>query len=196
MTMKYDESILNIPTVEILKSLLGKDTEALCELFLRTTFFISPEKVWERSVIFPNCVRTSKEHHPGKSKGDKFEKNGIEYRVWDNKKARDAFSSYSKKKLNGSGRNVDKGWEVAHIWGRVYDPTCFTAGWNICLIPNFLRDLTEEQNDNHFFQNFIKQISYDYFFKPENSKIKQYEFIKSPGINLKKYIGELEPHFL
>ena len=68
--------------------------------------------------------------------------------VCDNTKARLAFGRYCGLKMGGVNRNLAIGWNVAHIWGRVYDPNFFTAGWNICLLPDFLRNFVEGQSQN------------------------------------------------
>jgi len=67
--------------------------------------------------------------------------------------------------MNGNSREVAVGWEVAHIWGSVHDPQYFTAGWNMFLIPSFLRVLTEEQSQIPLFARCLQFVAWNLFFK-------------------------------
>jgi len=147
------------------KDVVGADDLRMQRMLLESAFFLDPRAVARTPVMFPGFVRESKEHHSGKSKGDTSEWNGLPVRVFDNTKARDAFARYSGRVLNGKGRTVSLGFEVAHIWGRVYDPEYFTAGWNMCLLPSFLRPFVEEQAQEMVLADLLRQAAFDLYLR-------------------------------
>jgi hypothetical protein len=175
---------LSMNSFELLSEFLSLKEKDMARLVLKNTFFIDPRLA--STVVFPNFARPSNEFHPGKKKKDLSFFNGREVRITDNLKARDAFGKLTGLKLNGDGRKVAKGWDVAHIWGHVYDPDCFTAGWNMCLMPNFFRDLTEEQNSQEYFQKVIQQVSFNLYFKTGGEKR---GFIKDHRLDLDELIS-------
>ncbi len=140
------------PASDILLELFECDETKLANFLLRHTYFISPDRIQQHfeechsTAWFPDCVRESKLHHEGKHKGETSVWEGREVKVWDNTKARLAFGKFTKLVMAGNKEDRIRGYHVAHIWERVYDPECFTAGWNLCLMPGFLKLFTEQQD--------------------------------------------------
>ena len=85
--------------------------------------------------------------------------------VCDNTKARTAFASFSGLLMSGNKEGRTRGYHVAHVWERVYDPECFTAGWNLCLMPGFLKLFTERQDRIPLLHQVIQQAAFDLYFK-------------------------------
>ena len=156
--MKVDE-LIGASVAEVLQHATGLDQDNLLLSVLSVCLFIDPREVKQTQVQYPEFVRESNLHHPGKRKRDKALWQGREVTVFDNTKARDAFGRYIGKKMGGANREVPIGWEVAHIWGRVFDPDWFTAGWNLVLIPSFFRPLIEEQSQMPILSRSIQGIA-------------------------------------
>ncbi|NOK37136.1 hypothetical protein [Corallococcus exercitus] len=151
--------------LEVFEWVTGKKDAEVVQLVLKASLFIPPGKVRRKPVMLPDCVRTSNAHHPGKRKGDTSDWKGRTVKVCDNTTARNAFGRYIGRSMNGESREVAVGWEVAHIWGTVHDPEYFTAGWNMYLIPGFLRVLTEEQAQIPLFARCLHFVAWNLFFK-------------------------------
>ena len=115
--------------------------------------------------MLPDRVRKSNARHPDKARGDVSVWEARRVKVCDNKTARVAFGRYIGRSMNGRKRSVAVGWEVAHIWASVHDPDYFTAGWNMFLIPGFLRVLTEEQAQIPLFAKCLQFVAWNLFFK-------------------------------
>lgn len=143
----------------------GKSDAEVAHIILNASLFIHPNAVREKPVQFPDCVRESNEYHPLKAKGAESVWLAQPVKVWDNTKARIAFGRYIGRAMNAANREVSVGWEVAHIWGRVFDPEYFTAGWNMVLIPGFLRVLTEEQAGLPLFNQCLQNLAWRIFFE-------------------------------
>jgi hypothetical protein len=192
-------NILKLSSYDLLKEITGKSDHDLLLALIKHTFFLAPEAVYKKPVMFPDYVRESKDVYPNKKKGTFADWHGRSVKVCDNNKARDAFGKYSGFKMGGSNRNMPKGWHVTHIWGMVYHPECFTAGWNMCLMPSFFRDLTEEQNSLDYVQKLIKQIAFDLYFKNNKSFQQKFSFIEdlnNQGIDISKEFPNWSPNIL
>jgi hypothetical protein len=151
-----DPQLLSASPLRVFEWATGKtDTEVV----------IHPSVVRRTPVMLPDRVRESKAHHPGQTKGDESVWKGRQVKVCDNMTARVAFGRYIGRSMNGSNREVAVGWEVAHIWASVHDPDYFTAGWNMYLIPGFLRVLTEEQSQIPLFAKCLQRVAWNLFFK-------------------------------
>jgi hypothetical protein len=85
-----------------------------------------------------------------------------------------------------AGDKVDRirGYHVAHIWEHVYDPECFTAGWNLCLMPGFLKLFTEKQDRILRLHQIIQQAAFDLYFKNDAVGLPKPTFVTDPGIDL------------
>lgn len=156
--------ILTKSSMEIFELVTGKSAEDITRSILKTSFFIDPAEVQRKIVQYPDFARKSNEHHPNKSKGDSSIWQGNVIKISDNTKARQAFGNYIGRKMGGKDRESAIGWEVAHIWGRVYDPEYFTAGWNMILLPGFLRILAEEQSKIPHLQKAIQYLAHNLYF--------------------------------
>ncbi len=178
------------PATDILLELFAKDQERLATFLLRHTYFLSPERICQHyektgtAACFPNCVRGSREHHKGKQRGDQSVWDGRTVTVCDNTKARLAFASFSRLIMAGDKEDRIRGYHVAHVWERVYDPECFTAGWNLCLMPGFLKLFTEQQDRILLLHNVIQQAAFDLYFKANAVGFPVPPFVTDPGVDL------------
>ena len=173
---------LKLSSYELFKHILAKDDNEICRIILKSTYFLDPRLVKRSPVMHPDFVRESKEHHPGKKKGSNSEWEGRTVKVTDNTKARNAFEKYSGIRMGGKNRTIPKGWDVAHIWGRVYDPRFFTAGWNICLMPDFLRNFCEEQSGNVHLQPILQKVAFELYIQSDVVPIDVIHLISEPKI--------------
>jgi hypothetical protein len=178
------------PAKDILLELFEGDEEALAGFLLRHTYFLSPERIRQRYVKtgtaawFPTCVRSSREHHKGKQKKDQSTWQGQTVTVCDNTKARGAFALFSGLVMAGDKEGRIRGYHVAHIWERVYDPECFTAGWNLCLMPGFLKLFTEQQDRISLLHQIIQQAAFDLYFKDNTVGFPMPQFVTNPQMDL------------
>jgi hypothetical protein len=162
--------LLRTKGIDLFAAMLPGGRDDVTRAVLKTTHFVAPARIVAKPVVFPDCVHVSQAHHRDCRKGSRsrWQGSGIEnwrdVEVWDNTKARAAIQYYGRLALNGRSRRVEKGWEVAHIWGDKHDPEYFTAGWNMCLMPSFLRDLVEEQQGNLDLRDLLRQIAWDLYF--------------------------------
>lgn len=133
---------------------------------------------------FPDCVRGSRQYHKGKQKKDQSVWEGLTVKVCDNTQARLAFASFSGLLMAGYKEGRIRGYHVAHIWERVYDPECFTAGWNLCLMPGFLKLFTEQQDRIPLLHQVIQQAAFDLYFKDGAVGLPTPAFVTESGIDL------------
>jgi hypothetical protein len=187
--MKAKRRILP-PAKDILLELFENDEESLARFLLRHTHFLSSERIRQRyenkgsAAWFPDCVRGSREHHKGKQKKDQSVWEGRTVKVCDNTKARSAFALFSGLVMAGDKEARIRGYHVAHIWERVYDPECFTAGWNLCLLPGFLKLFTEQQDRIPLLHQIIQQAAFDLYFKDKAVGFPTPPFVTNPGLDL------------
>ncbi len=178
---------------DILLDLFNGGEMELAGLLLKHSYFISPDRIRAHcegnggtAARFPNCVRGSNEHHKGKRKGERSIWEDQEVRVCDNTQARVAFAAFSGLVMAGDREGRIRGYHVAHIWERVYDPTCFTAGWNLCLMPGFLKLFTEKQDRIELLHRVIQQAAFDLYFRKDGviglGQIPT--FVTDPGLDL------------
>lgn len=162
--------LLRTKGIDLFAGLLPGGRDDVTRMVLKTTHFVAPAQIVATPAVFPDCVHVSRAHHRDCPKGSRSRWKGLgvedwrDVEVWDNTKARAAIAQYAGLALNGPKRIVEKGWEVAHIWGDKHDPEYFTAGWNMCLMPSFLRDLAEEQQGNVDLGDLLRQIAWDLYF--------------------------------
>ena len=185
------------PAADILVELFDGSKDRLARFLLRHTYFISPERIAQLArkedsfACFPDCVRESREHHKGKRRKDVSIWNGREVKVCDNTTARLAFARFTKLVMAGDRESRIRGYHVAHIWERVYDPHCFTAGWNLCLMPGFLKLFTEQQDPIQELQVVIRQAAYDLYFRNETLGLTAPPFVSDPGLDLPSRFSDL-----
>src|SRR6476646_2282735 len=140
------------PAKDILLELFESGETELAGFLLRNPYFLSPDRIRDRhektgsTAWYPDCVRGSRQYHKGKQKKEQSVWEGRTVKVCDNTKARVAVALFSGLVMAGDKEGRIRGYHVAHIWERVYDPDCFTAGWNLCLMPGFLKLFTEQQD--------------------------------------------------
>ncbi|NTX41650.1 hypothetical protein HUA78_45195 [Myxococcus sp. CA033] len=165
------EEIVDVPQLLVASPLqvfewaTGRTDAEVVRIVLNASLFIQPSVVRRKPVMFPDRVRESKAHHPGKKEGDMSVWKGRQVKVCDNTTARVTFGRYIGRPMNGKRRKVAVGWDVAHIWASVHDPEYFTAGWNMYLVPGFLRVLTEEQAQIPLFAKCLQFVAWNLFFK-------------------------------
>ncbi len=191
------------PAKDLLLSLFNKGVDQLTSFLLHHSYFVHPERLRQHFnkhrhwAYFPNCVRESNQYHKGKHKGQESHWEGRAVRVCDNTKARLAFSRFSGLVLAGNkdDRRI-RGYHVAHVWERVYDPECFTAGWNLCLMPGFLKLFTEQQDRMTLLHEAIEQAAFDLFFRGELLGLRCPAFVRDHGRNLKAEFPNWVPNVL
>jgi hypothetical protein len=95
-----------------------------------------------------------------------------------------AFASFTGLVMAGDREGRIRGYHVAHLWERVYDPEYFTAGWNLCLMPGFLKLFTEQQDRIPLLYRAIQQAAFDLYFKGSAVGIPTPTFVVDPGLDL------------
>lgn len=190
------------PGNTLLLNLFKNDQKRLARFLLTHTYFINPDKIrrWiaekGTAVVFPDCVRTSREHHPGKGRGHSSRWRDRPVKVCDNTKARLAFARLSGLVLSGNRHHRVRGYHVAHVWERVFDPEFFTAAWNLCLMPGFLKLSTESQDQIPLLRTVIQQASFDTYFGGHALGVAEPKHVKNPGIDLSPYLHKSTLQFV
>lgn len=178
------------PAKDILLELFEGSEVALAGFLLRHSYFLSPDRIRQRyentgnAAWFPDCVRASRQHHKGKQRKETSVWEGRTVKVCDNTKARIAFASFSGLLMAGDKEGRIRGYHVAHVWERVYDPECFTAGWNLCLMPGFLKLFTEQQDRIPLLHQVIQQAAFDLYFKNNVLGLPTPPYVTDPGLDL------------
>ena len=192
-----------VPAKDILLELFDDGgEEALAAFLLRHTYYVSPDRIRQRieqtgsAAWFPNCVRASRQHHSGKQRKELSLWEDREVTVCDNTKARVAFASFSGLVMAGDREGRIRGYHVAHVWERVYDPDCFTAGWNLCLMPGFLKLFTEQQDRIPLLHQVIQQVAFDLYFRDSAIGMPTPSFIADPGIDVSTRFPNVEVQIL
>ena len=163
--------------IETLESLLGNADTSVVEAAFNNSFFVHPDVVRERTHWYPNSVRHSKTHYPGRKKGETACWKGKTVKLDVNSRAQEAWVKYT-------GRLIRKsGYGVRHIWGHPWDPDAFTAGWNLCYMPFWVGMLTEDQHPHVDLQQAIKQASWCLFFA-DNPVCEPPPFVHDPKFDL------------
>jgi hypothetical protein len=187
---------------DILLRLFGGSENRLALFLLQHAYFISPQRLLafceekKGFVCFPNAVRGSREHHPGRQRKEASNWKDRPVTVCDNTKARVAFARFAKLVMAGDKNDRIRGYHVAHIWERVYDPEYFTAGWNLCLMPGFLKLFTEQQDRVELLQKVIQQAAFDLYFKNAALGIAAPEYVVDPCYDLGAMFPGFTPNVL
>jgi hypothetical protein len=191
-----------LPARDILLQLFKGDEKELARFLLQHTYFIEPARIRQRyeetgsAAWYPRFVRESKEHHKGKRKKDESVWQGRSVTVTDNTKARAAFASFSGLEMAGDVERRIRGYHVAHIWERVYDPDCFTAGWNLCLMPGFLKLSTEQQDRIPLVHKVILQAAFNLYFRGDVIGMPTPTYVTDPGLDLSTEFPDLRLNLL
>ena len=100
-----------------LERLLGNAGTSIVQAAFANSFFVHPGAVKKLTPYFPAHARSSREHYPGKKKGEYADWNGVTVKLDDNSRAQRAWGQYT-------GRPVARksGYGVRHIWGHPWDP--------------------------------------------------------------------------
>lgn len=156
--------------------------KTLLQAVFENTFFVSPQAVHAKTPYYPESARKSQEHYPGLEKCKVGLWQGKEVKLDDNSRAQKAWVKYSGRPIARSS-----GYGVRHIWGNPWDPTAFTAGWNLAYMPFWAGMLTEDQHPHPEIQRAIKQASWDLYFR--NDPVCEVPaFVQDPGMDLDKLL--------
>ena len=183
VTIEKRRGVLMKP-VDALEGYLAAGGTTILRAAFEHSFFVDPARVRAKTPWFPDRARTSHEHYPGKTRGQRavWPGDGRVVTLSDNTKAQQAWKRYTGRLERGSG------YSVRHIWGHPWDPDAFTAGWNLCYMPFWAADLTEEQLDYPLLQQVVRQAAWDLFF--DNDPVcSPPGFVKDPGMDLDSLLG-------
>jgi hypothetical protein len=178
------------PAKDIALELFGGNETAFARFLLSHTYFISPDRIRQHieknhtAAWFPKCVRASRQHHAGKQRKEPSVWENRDVTVCDNTKARLAFAKFTGLVMAGDREHRIRGYHVAHIWERVYDPDYFTAGWNICLMPGFLKLFTEQQDRIPILHEVIQRAAFDIYFEKGSIGLPTPSFVSAPVLDL------------
>ncbi len=166
--------------IETLEDYFQKSGSSLIQVAFAHSYFISPDVVRNKVVYFPDRARLSREHYPGLDIGAKavWLGDGREVKLDRNQRAQMAWA-----KFTGHPLAKRTGYSVRHIWGHPWDPSAFTAGWNLCYMPFWAGMLTEEQHPHEDLERAMRQASWDIYFR-ENPVCEPPSFVEDPGLDL------------
>lgn len=169
--------------IETLERHLRDGGITLVQAVFENTFFVAPELVRERSPYYPGFARKSREHYPGLDNGAAAQWEGLDVKLDYNGRAQMAWAKYS-------GRAIERstGYGVRHIWGHPWNPSAFTAGWNLAYMPFWAGMLTEDQHPHPLVQDAIKQAGWELFFR-KNPVCEPPVFVTNPGLDLGELLG-------
>ena len=147
------------------------------------SYFVHPDRVREKTPLYPHRARCSREHYPKLNRGERAKWQGREVRLSDNSAAQRAWASYS-------GRPIERtsGYGVRHVWGHPWDPNAFTAGWNLCYMPFWAGMLTEPQHPYLELERAVRQAAWDLYFR-QDPVCAPPDFVTDPGIDLEAILG-------
>lgn len=169
--------------ISTLERYLHEGGRTLLRAVFENTFFVSPQAVRAKTPYYPDFARKSREHYPGLEKRSVGLWQGREIRLDDNSRAQLAWTKYS-------GYPIERrsGYGVRHIWGNPWDPTAFTAGWNLAYMPFWAGMLTEDQHPHPEIQRAIKQASWELFFR-NDPVCDAPAFVQDLGLDLADMLG-------
>ena len=167
----------------MLERYLDKAGTTIVQAAFEHSYFIHPDKVRQKTPLYPDRARLSREHYPKCDRGDRGTWNGREVRLSDNSLAQRAWAKYS-------GRSIERasGYGVRHVWGHPWDPNAFTAGWNLCYMPFWAGMLTERQHPHPELEAAIRQAAWDLFFRHDPVCALPH-FVTDPAIDLDALLG-------
>ena len=170
-----------VPAIQSLETYFRDGGASLVQAAFQHTYFVHPEAVLNRTPLFPERARRSREHYPGIDKGQTTTwkaGDGREIILDDNSRAQMAWERYT-----GSRLARRSGYGVRHIWGNTHNPNAFTAGWNLCYMPFWAGMLTEDQHPLPELRTAIRQASWDLYFS-DNPVFEVPDFVIDPGTDL------------
>jgi len=178
MTMCKKIHGIGSTAIDALVSVFGGEDHLIRAAFSHS-YFVSPDKVREKTPFDRNRARYSRKHYPNKSKGETTVWSGDDRKVTldDNSCAQTAWKKYTGHLQRKSG------YGVRHIWGHPWNPDAFTAGWNLCYMPFWAGMLTEKQHPLPKLEEAFRQASWNLYFS-ENPVCTIPDFVKDPGIDL------------
>ena len=170
-----------VPAIQSLEDYFRNGGASIVQAAFQHTYFVHPEVVLERTPMFPERARRSREHYPGIDKGQRATwtaGDGREIILDDNSRAQMAWERYT-----GSRLARRSGYGVRHIWGNTHNPEAFTSGWNLCYMPFWAGMLTEDQHPHPDLQLAIRQAAWDLFFS-DTPVCDPPDFVSDPGLDL------------
>ena len=176
---------VRLSPVDALEGYLQSGGTTVLRAAFEHSFFVDPPEVRARTPMYPDRARMSREHYPGKDRGDKavWSGDGRVVTLGDNAKAQRAWERYTGRRLErGSG------YSVRHIWGHPWDPDAFTAGWNLCYMPFWAGMLTERQHPHPLLEQAVRQAAWDLFFG-DDPVCSPPGFVEDPGMDLRSVLG-------
>ena len=164
--------------IESLERYLQRGGTTIIQAAFEHSYFVHPDKVRQKTPLYPDRARLSREYYPKLDRGDRATWKGRDVRLGDNSVAQRAWVRYS-------GRPIERasGYGVRHVWGRPWDPDAFTAGWNLCYMPFWAGMLTERQHPHPELETAIRQAAWDLYFH-DAPVCTPPDFVTNPGIDL------------
>lgn len=169
--------------IDALEQLLQQGGTTIVRAAFQYSFFAHPDAVRRRTPCYPERARTSREHYPGRERGDSAVWRDRSVTLGDNSYAQHAWEKYT-------GRPIERrsGFGVRHIWGNPWDPDAFTAGWNLCYMPFWAGMLTERQHPHPQLEAPVRQAAWNLYFGVD-PVCEPPEFVSDPGIDLGQLLG-------
>ena len=127
--LQYQEENLPNP-ISILEEYFWEGGVRLVQAAFAHSYFLAPDSVREKVVLFPDRARYSREHYPGLGKGKNavWSGDGRPVILDDNSRAQMAWAKYSGRPL---ARGI--GYSIRHIWGNPWNPDALRLA-GICAI--------------------------------------------------------------
>lgn len=169
--------------IDALEQLLREGGTTIVQAAFQYSFFAHPDAVRSKTPWYPQRARTSREHYPGRDRGDSAIWRDRTVTLGDNSYAQRAWEKYT-------GRPIERGsgFGVRHIWGNPWDPDAFTAGWNLCYMPFWAGILTEKQHPHPQLEAAVRQAAWNLYFLTD-PVCESPEFVSDPGIDLGQLLG-------
>ncbi len=169
-----------VSPIESLEYYFRKGGVSIIQAAFEHTYFVHPDTVRGKTPYYPDRARYSRQHYPGKGKGDAtvWTEDGRKVILDDNQYAQSAWERYTKHRIaRGTG------YSLRHIWGDPWNPDMFTAGWNFCYMPFWAGMLTEQHHPHPELQTAIRQASWDLYFR-DKLVCEPPDLVKNPGMDL------------
>lgn len=164
--------------MESLELYLREGGTTVIQAAFQHSYFAHPDRVRGNTPLYPDRARRSREHYPTLDKGAQATWQGRPVKLDYNSKAQQAWATYSGRPIQRSS-----GYGVRHIWGHPWDPTAFTAGWNLCYMPFWAGMLTERQHPHPELERAVRQAAFDLYFRDDPVCVPP-EFVSDPGVDL------------
>ena len=174
-----------ISPIESLEGYIVAAGSSLVRATFEHSYFVDPERVRERTPYYPDRARFSGTHYPQLNMGDyaNWSGDGRRVRLDANHRPQIAWEGYTRMPIQKKS-----GYGLRHIWGHPWDPDAFTAGWNLCYMPFWAGELTEDQHPHPDLVQAMRQASWDLYFR-DNPVCEPPAFVQDPGIDLDSILG-------